>query len=42
LKAVLPTARFEVLGERATLAFGAGGTLELVREHGSWKVEDLK
>lgn len=42
LRAVLPTARFEVLGDRATLAFGAGGTLELVREHGSWKVEDLK
>jgi hypothetical protein len=42
LRAALPTARFEVLGERATLAFGAGGTLELIREHGSWKVEDLK
>lgn len=42
LKTTLPTARFEVLGERATLAFGAGGTLELVREHGSWKVEDLR
>jgi hypothetical protein len=42
LKAALPTGRFELLGERATLAFGAGGTLELVREHGNWKVEDLK
>ena len=42
LRAALPTARFEVLGERATLAFGASGMLELVREHGSWKVEDLK
>jgi hypothetical protein len=42
LRAALPTARFEALGDRATLAFGAGGTLELVREHGSWKVEDLK
>lgn len=42
LRAALPTARFEVLGERATLAFGANGMLELVREHGSWKVEDLK
>ncbi|MFZ5891324.1 MAG: hypothetical protein ACOY0T_09760 [Myxococcota bacterium] len=42
LRAALPTARFEVLGERATLAFGATGMLELVREHGAWKVEDLK
>ncbi|HET9934644.1 MAG TPA: hypothetical protein VFQ35_28260 [Polyangiaceae bacterium] len=42
LRAALPTARFEVLGERATLAFGASGMLELVREHGTWKVEDLK
>jgi len=42
LRAALPTARFELLGERATLAFGAGGTLELVREHGSWKIEDLR
>lgn len=42
LRSTLPTARFEVLGERATLAFGAGGTLELVREHGNWKVEDLR
>jgi hypothetical protein len=42
LKAALPTARFEVVGERATLAYGAGGTIELVREHGAWKVEELK
>lgn len=42
LRAALPTARFELLGDRATMAFGTGGTLELVREHGLWKVEDLK
>ncbi|MEP7052718.1 MAG: hypothetical protein ABJB12_20285 [Pseudomonadota bacterium] len=42
LKAALPSARFEVVGERATLAYGAGGTIELVREHGAWKVEELK
>lgn len=42
LKAALPTARFEVLGERATMAYGAGGTVELVREHGVWKLEDLR
>jgi hypothetical protein len=42
LKAALPTAKFEVLGERATMAYGAGGTVELVREHGVWKLEDLR
>ncbi len=42
LKAALPAARFEVVGERATLAYGAGGTIELVREHAAWKVEELK
>jgi superfamily I DNA/RNA helicase len=42
LKAALPDAHFEVVGERATLAYGAGGTIELVREHGAWKVEELK
>jgi superfamily I DNA/RNA helicase len=42
LSAALPDAHFEVVGERATLAYGAGGTIELVREHGDWKVEELK
>jgi hypothetical protein len=42
LKAALPGAHFEQVGERATLAYGAGGTIELVREHGAWKVEELK
>ncbi len=42
MKAALPTANFEMLGDRATLSYGAGGTVELVREHGAWKVEDLK
>lgn len=42
LKSALPSARFEVVGERATLAYGAGGTVELLREHGAWKVEELK
>ena len=42
LKAALPAARFEIVGERATLAYGAGGTMELVREHAAWKVEELK
>ena len=41
LRAALPTARFERLGDRATMAFGAGGTVELMREHGAWKIEDF-
>ena len=39
LAAALPTARFEHLGDRATMAYGAGGTVELIREDGVWKVE---
>jgi hypothetical protein len=42
LKAALPTARFEVIGDRATMAYGAGGTVELIREQGHWKIEELK
>ena len=38
----LPSGRLEVTGDRATMAFGAGGTVELVREGGMWKVEDLR
>jgi hypothetical protein len=42
LKASLPTAKVELFGDRATLAFGAGGSVELLRERGVWKIEDLK
>jgi hypothetical protein len=42
LKAALPTARVEMLGDRATMAYGAGGTVELVQERGIWKVEEFK
>jgi hypothetical protein len=42
VETALPTARLEVTGDRATMAFGAAGTVELVREKGVWKVEDLK
>lgn len=41
VKSALPTATFEVVGERATMPFGAGGTVQLVREHGVWKIEDF-
>jgi hypothetical protein len=40
LKAALPTAQFEELGDRATMAYGSS-TLQLVREHGAWKIEDF-
>jgi hypothetical protein len=42
VEANLPNGRLEVTGDRATMAFGAGGTVELVREDGLWKVEDLR
>ncbi|HEX6764006.1 MAG TPA: hypothetical protein VF103_00985 [Polyangiaceae bacterium] len=42
VETALPTSRLEVTGDRATMAFGAAGTVELVRERGVWKVEDLK
>ncbi|HKY41260.1 MAG TPA: hypothetical protein VJN18_35250 [Polyangiaceae bacterium] len=42
LKVSLPIAKVELFGDRATLAFGAGGSVELVRERGVWKIEDLK
>jgi hypothetical protein len=42
VEANLPSGHLEVTGDRATMAFGAGGTVELVREGGRWKVEDLR
>ncbi len=42
LEAALPTARVEHMGERATMAYGAGGTVELVHEHGAWKIEEFR
>jgi hypothetical protein len=42
LAAALPTAKFERIGERATMSYGAGGTVELLREHGSWKIEEFR
>ncbi len=40
LKQALPTATIEETGERATLGYGAG-TMQLLREHGLWKIEDF-
>jgi hypothetical protein len=40
LKQALPTATIEETGERATMPYGAG-TMQLVREHGLWKIENF-
>lgn len=42
LRTHLESAQIEVLGERATMSYGAGGLVEFVREQGVWKIEDLK
>lgn len=42
LAAGLAEAQVELVGDRATLAYGSGGTVELLREHGSWKIEDFR
>jgi hypothetical protein len=41
LKASLPNLRIEVLGTRATVAYGPGGSVELVQEQGAWRIEDF-
>lgn len=41
IKAALPTADIEQVGDRATFSYGAGGTIQLVRQHGAWKIEDF-
>jgi hypothetical protein len=40
LKQALPAVAIEETGERATMPYGAG-TLQLVREHGLWKIENF-
>jgi cell division inhibitor SulA len=41
LRAQLPTAQAEVVGERATVAYGQAGTVQLVLEDGAWKIEEF-
>jgi hypothetical protein len=41
LKAALPNVRVETVGARATVTYGAGGTVELVHERGVWRIEDF-
>lgn len=40
LKQALPSSKFEETGDHATFVYGAG-TMQLVREHGLWKIEDF-
>lgn len=39
LKAALGTSNIEETNDRASMQYGANGTLQLVREHGIWKIE---
>ena len=41
VRAALPTAKIEETGDRATMAYGAGGTVQMMREHGVWKIDDF-
>jgi hypothetical protein len=40
IKQTLPTATIEETGERAAMPYGPG-TMQLVREHGLWKIENF-
>jgi hypothetical protein len=41
IKSALPTAQIEETGDSAAMAYGAGGTVAFVREHGVWKIKDF-
>jgi hypothetical protein len=41
IRAALPTASIEETGDSAAMAYGAGGTVAFVREHGVWKIKDF-
>ncbi len=41
LDAALPTARAEIVQERATVAYGAAGSVQLLLEDGVWKIEEF-
>lgn len=42
LTAGLGETHVELVGDRATVAYGSAGTVELLREHGAWKIEDFR
>ncbi|MCC6552164.1 MAG: hypothetical protein IT372_03965 [Polyangiaceae bacterium] len=41
IRAALPTATIEETGDSASMAYGAGGTVAFIREHGVWKIKDF-
>jgi hypothetical protein len=41
IRAALPSATIEETGDSAAMAYGAGGTVALIREHGAWKILEL-
>lgn len=42
IQKALPQAKFEETGDRATMVYGgAADTVLFVREHGTWKIEDI-
>jgi hypothetical protein len=41
IKTALPTATIEETGDSAAMAYGMGGTVAFVREHGVWKIKDF-
>ena len=41
IKAALPSATIEETGDSASMAYGSGGTVSFVREHGVWKIRDF-
>jgi hypothetical protein len=41
LREALPTAEAEVIGDRATVGYGAAGTVQMLLEDGVWKIEEF-
>ncbi|HVY45239.1 MAG TPA: hypothetical protein VHB21_05130 [Minicystis sp.] len=41
IRTALPNAQIEETGDSASMAYGAGGTVAFVREHGVWKIKDF-
>ncbi|MDC3960884.1 hypothetical protein [Polyangium jinanense] len=41
IRTALPTAVIEETGDSASMSYGAGGTVALIREHGLWKIRDF-
>lgn len=41
IRASLPSASIEEIGDRASIRYGEGKIVQLVREEGRWKIEDL-